>query len=127
MDTDDGTDLIESAVRAAVEAVQSGKQGRIAQAYEALATLETGDVIAELFLWVDDLVGERETTDVDVRLPPNGHDVLDAVKARDLTALQQAVNSDQVEKVLTNLLLIIAAMKDAREADAGRPHRGNQR
>ncbi|OAD97735.1 hypothetical protein A6A22_20240 [Arthrobacter sp. OY3WO11] len=102
----------------AISAVQSGNQADILTAFEALAPLETGDVISELFLWVDDLTsGVAEDSllqAAELPVPPRTTEMLKAVTDRDLGGLQAAVGSDQLEQVFASLLVLVAALRDAR-------------
>jgi hypothetical protein len=87
-------------------------------AYQALSPLETGDVIAELFLMVEDLTsGVDETALLQAAEISNKIDaprILRAVAATDVAELQAATGSDRLEKVFATLLVLVAALKDAR-------------
>lgn len=111
-------DPVEELVLAAIGAVQSGNRADIVAAYEALAPLETREVIAELFLWVQDLtsnVAEGSLLKaVELPLPPRPTEMLRAIADRDLGGLQTAVGSERFETVFASLLVLIAALKDAR-------------
>lgn len=109
---------IEQLVLAAISAVQSGNRAEIAAAYEGLAPLETGDVIAELSLWIEDLTtGVSEASLLQAAklpLPPQPTKILRAVADRDIAGLQAAVGSNGLEKIFASLLVLVAALKDAR-------------
>lgn len=115
---DDGPDQIEQLVLTAIMAVQSGNRADTLAAFEALAPIETGDVISELFLWIDDLtsggVQDALLQASELPIPPRSTEMLQAVKDRDLGGLQAAVGSDQLEKVFASLLVLVAALRDAR-------------
>lgn len=113
----DETDLVEQAVAAVVSAVQSGDREAISRTLDGVAPLEVGDVVAELALWIDQLAGDLGTIEEsNVRLPPNGIAVINAAKGTDLVALAQAIGSDDVQKTLTTMFVVVAALKDARES-----------
>jgi hypothetical protein len=111
-------DRIERRVSAAVSAVQSGKRWRMLLAYQALSPLETGDVLAELFLMVEDLTsGVDESALLQAAKISEKIDaprILRAVAATDVVELQAATGSDRLEKVFATLLVLVAALKDAR-------------
>ena len=110
---------IERRVLIAISAVQTGNRADIVSAYEGLAPLETGDVIAELFLWMEDLTDGVEVEEllqaIALPLPPNPAKIIESVLIQDIAGLQIAVGSDKLEKVFTALLVTVAALKDGRE------------
>lgn len=112
-------DEIERRVLLAITAVQRGNRADIISAYEGLASLETGDVIAELTLWVQDLTDEVEIPAlldaVVLPMAPNPEKIIESVLAQDIAGLQNAVGSDGLEKVFAALLVTVAALKDGRE------------
>ena len=111
---------VEALVLTAIEAVRSGDRDTVSRAYEALAPIETGEVIAELFVWVDDLVDGIDVDElldsVALPLPPKPHEVLASVESRDLRELQDAVGTDRPERIFATLLVLVAALKNARES-----------
>lgn len=113
-----GYDEIEKRVLIAINAVQVGNRADIISAYEGLATLETGDVISELFLWVDDLTQgvdrEELLQAVTLPIPDNPEVIIDSILNLDIKGLQSAVGSDRLESVLASLLVTVAALKDGR-------------
>lgn len=118
-------DRIERRVSAAVAAVQSGKRWRMLLTFQALSPLLTGDVLAELFLMVEDLTsGVDETALLQAAKISGKIDaprILRAVAADDVLELQAATGSDRLEKVFAPLLALVAALKEARaRLDAGK-------
>lgn len=111
-------DRVERLVLNALDAVQSGSKAEITSALEALAPLETGDVFAELFLRTQELTSgiDEETLleAVELPLPPNPTEILHAIHATDIRGLQVAVGSESLMKIFASLLVLIAALKDAR-------------
>lgn len=111
-------DEIEKRVLIAINAVQGGNRVDIISAYEGLATLETGDVISELFLWIDDLTQGVDRDEllqaVTLPIPDKPEEIIEAVLNLDITGLQKAVGSDRLESVLASLLVTVAALKDGR-------------
>lgn len=111
-------DRIERRVSAVIDAVQSGKRWRMLLAYRALAPLETGDVLAELFLMLEDL-----TTDVDqtallqaakVSEKIDAPKILKAAADANPVELMAATGADRLEKVFASLFVLVAALRDAR-------------
>lgn len=116
--TDNASD-IERLVLTAIKAVQSGDRDRVNSAYEALAHISTLDVIAELFLCIQDYTEGVDLTELlDVAtlpLPPKPRQIIAAVAARDLGAVQQATGSDRPERAFATLLVLAASLGDARQ------------
>lgn len=112
-------DEIERRVLLAITAVQRGNRADIISAYEGLGPLETGDVIAELFVWFEDLTDGVEISALlqatTLPMPENPEKIIEAVRNVDIVGLQVAVGSDGVEKVFAALLVTVAALKDGRE------------
>ena len=109
---------VEVLVLAAIDAVQSGDFDRIEAAYEELAPIEAAEVLAELFLWVEDLT---EGVDVptlvskaELPIPDESLAIIDAVKVPDLVALAEAVGSGQADRIFATVLVLVASLKDAR-------------
>lgn len=115
----ENSSAVEGLVLAAIEAVQSGDRSRVTSSYEALATIESGEVFAELFLCLDDFTEGVDLTELlgaaTLPLPPEPKRVLAAVAARDLGGVQQATGSDRPERAFATLLVLAAALKDARQ------------
>jgi hypothetical protein len=114
----EGSDRVEELVLAAITAVQSGNRDDIEAAFEALAPVETGDVLAELCLWIEDLTAgvtqESLLQATELPVPPRSPEILKAAVDGNLAMLQTAVGSQQLEKVFSSLLVLVAALKDAR-------------
>jgi hypothetical protein len=112
-------DEIERLVYLAISATQRGNRADLISAYEGLAPLETGDVIAELTLWVEDLTDGVEVEEllqaVVLPIPPNSEKIIESVLIQDIFGLQEAVGSDTLGSVLAALLVTVAALKDGRE------------
>lgn len=111
-------DNVAPLVLAAINAAATGEHAEIASAFEAIAPFNAGDVVAELFLWVEDL-----TSDVDLNallaavalpIPPRAPDIIAAMLAYDMQRLQAAMGDARPEKVFASLLALVAALKDAR-------------
>lgn len=111
-------DQIERLVAAAIDAVQKGDRAGIEAAFEALAPLETGDVIAELFLLIDELsAGVHQPAllrAVELPVPPRAEKILAAARRTSLPQLMIAVRSVRLEKAIASLTVLVAALKDAR-------------
>lgn len=111
-------DRIERKVHAAVNATRSGKRLRIMAAFIGLSKLETGDVVAELFMLVEDAVEgvDRDALLEAATLPPawNGTALIQAVHDRSLADLQAEFGSEEPGKVVASLLVLVADLQDAR-------------
>lgn len=114
----EGSDQVEELVLSAITAVQSGNREDIEAAFEALAPVETGEVLAELCLWVDDLTAgvtlESLWQAIELPIPPRSPEILKGAADGNLAMLQTAVGSKQLEKIFSSLLVLVAALKDAR-------------
>lgn len=118
-------DRVERRVSAVLDAVQSGPKWRIGLAYLMLLPLDTGDVIAELFLWIDDLKsGVDESALLQAAKVPASVDsrrILQAVTTRDVAELQAATGSTRLQAALPPLLILVVALKEGRaRLDAGK-------
>ncbi len=111
-------DQYETLVGNAVSALQSGSEKRVEAAYAALEPLDFGELVAELYVWVEDAI---EGVDVDtliaaasMPLPPNPKKMIAAVQARSLDELEAAANAHTPAKFLAALFVLIASLNDAR-------------
>ena len=116
------SNAIDDAVDAVTAAVQVGNEDDVERALASLEGLDARLLVAELFLQVSELA---ERIDVDtlrdrtsISIPARTADIVDAVRRRDLAAVQEAVSSDYGD-VLVALLSIIAAMDDVANGRLG--------
>ena len=111
-------DAVAGRVAAAVCAVQGVDRAAIAAAYDALAPLDTGDVLAELCLCVDEATAGVDIVQLvksaRLPLPPDPLRLIDAVRARDLPALQAATGQERPEAVFAALMVLAGSLQDAR-------------
>lgn len=114
-----GKDKIERRVSAAMDAVRSGGKLRLAAAFVAMSRLETGDVISELILCVEDATDGVDTSALleAANFPDklNAAELLTAALSCDLGQMQTAVGSDRLDKVLPSLLVLATGLTDARK------------
>ena len=118
-------DVVADLVAAALHAVQGGDQAAITAAVEVLAPLNTGDVLAELCLCVEEATAGVHVANL-VRsarlpLPPRPIQLIDAVAARDLPAILVSTSRERPEAVFAALLVLAASLREARARQQGRP------
>lgn len=112
--------------RQVLDAIASGDDRRVEEAFADLAPHPTGDVIAELCVWVQDTTDgmnlDGMLTATTVPLPDHAKAVIEAVLSLDLNAWVEPVRKahpDLVEerllgKALNELFTIIVALRDSR-------------
>lgn len=110
-------DEYEKLVGEAVAAVKTGDHYLIFTAFSNLETLDPEDLVAELCIWIED---EVHGHDVDVLLsrtifpmPENPKALIEAVLANSLEAMFIYARG-QLPVLLTNMVFIIAALKDTK-------------
>jgi hypothetical protein len=112
-----GKDRVERRVSAVVDAVRSGKRWRMLLAYKALSPIETGDVLAELFMMLEDITsGVDEAALLEAAKVPDAIDapaILKAAADADLVGLMAAAGAEHLEGVFAKLFVLAAALKDA--------------
>lgn len=118
MDIDQEEDIVSKLVLETIDAVQSRDETKIVDAYLNMAFLETGDVVSELFLWIDDLtvgIDDRKLLEACVLpVPPNSVEIIRAARNINLSQLQDAIGSDRLEQALSALFALVASLKEAR-------------
>jgi hypothetical protein len=115
---DAGVDLIEQGVSRVIDAIMDGSEAQITTAFDNLATLDGAEVIAELFLWVEDMTEgvdlERLIAVTRIQLPEHPAEIVNAIKARDIPALERVTSTTELTVVVQILFNLIIAFKDAR-------------
>lgn len=111
-------DRVEAAVSRVVAAILEGSKADVESAFHALGQLDGPSVIAEMFLWVEDVT---DGVDLDaliaasrLRLPEHTREIVSAIRARDVPALERATSTTELGVVIQDVLAVIVSLKEAR-------------
>lgn len=108
----------ERAVADAISAILEGTEDDVTAAFTRLGELQAVDVVAELFLWVEDLT---EGVDLDsliaaarIPLPEGTREIVESVLSRDMKALGEVTSTHDLGAAVQAILTVVVSLKDAR-------------
>lgn len=105
-------------VLAAIDAIATGRNAEISATSEALGRLNTGDIIGELLAWVRYLTSNVDLNAllaaVTIPLPPRAPDIIAAILDYDMGRIKDAMGGASPQEIFVSLLVLVAALKDAR-------------
>lgn len=111
-------DEYEAAVASAVRSILHGTEDQVTRAMTRLGELNAADVIGEMCLCIEDVT---EDVDLDVLitaarlpLPERTAEIVAAIEARDLGALESVTSETDLGAVVQKLLTVIVSLTDAR-------------
>ena len=109
---------VEVAVDNAITSILDGSEAETEAAFHALAGYDAAEVVAELFLQVEDATDGIDVDDLiaaaEIPLPDNPREIVAAIRARDMKALEAATSHDDLNVAVEAILNVIVSLRDAR-------------
>ena len=111
-------DVVMRRVADVVAAAKTDDRAQLERAFRALSPLDSGDVIAELFLRIKEATTGVELdallSAAELPLPSKSRELVAAVRNNDLGAVSAAIDEKTPERLFATLVVLAASLENAR-------------